>query len=268
MSNFPGTFLCLVAASAAMAAPVGLQCERLHNPLGIDTATPHFSWRNDSKERNWRQSAYEVLVSSTSAGKGDVWDSGKRSSAESLDIPYAGPQLQSRKRYYWTVRVWDSHGKMTAAAAPAWWEMGLLTSSDWTAQWIARKDSLAEDRAGISWISVGPVDPLPPLPRPAYSFRYQFTVSSSPRDAALFLASTAGFDIRVNGRPVASKRDWNSFDRQDITGDIVAGTNTVEITIPPHPAGRGPLPPAHKIAALIRIIDGDGRIERHASDGT
>jgi alpha-L-rhamnosidase len=158
MINLRSTLVCLAAASAAVAAPVRLQCERLNNPLGIDSTVPRLSWQNDSTERNWRQSAYEILVSSAAGGKPDVWDSGKQSSADSVDIPYLGPKLESRKRYYWTVRVWDSHGKMSMAAAPAWWEMGLLNLSDWTAKWIAWKDQLEEDRAGISWISSGPTD--------------------------------------------------------------------------------------------------------------
>ena len=259
------TLLCLAAASAALAAPVRLQCEHLDYPLGIDSQVPRLSWQNDTAERNWRQSAYEILVSSTRGGKADVWDSGKQLSADSIDIPYGGPKLQSGKRYYWTVRVWDSRGKASMAAAPAWWEMGLLAPSDWGAKWIAWKDQLEEDRAGIRWISAGPVDPVPPLPRPASMFRFHFDVAS-PRDVALFIASPAGFQIRVNGRLVASKRDWNTFDRQDITGDITAGQNTVEITIPAHPAGgRGPIPPAPKLAALLKIVDAGGKIVRYPS---
>src|SRR5579871_3392808 len=92
----------------ALAAPVHLRCESLVNPLGIDAGTPHLSWQSDSTERNWRQSAYQILVASSadelSAGRSDVWDSGKVSSDESVGIAYGGPKLQSRKRYYWSVR--------------------------------------------------------------------------------------------------------------------------------------------------------------------
>jgi alpha-L-rhamnosidase len=268
MLNIRSTLLCLAAASAAWAAPVRLQCEYLDNPLGIDSLVPRLSWQNDSPARNWRQSAYEIRVSASPGGKADIWDSGKQLSADSVDIPYGGPKLQSGKRYYWTVRVWDSHGKMSAAAAPAWWEMGLLAPSDWSAKWIAWKDQLEEDRAGIRWIASGPVDPVPPLPRPASRFRYQFNVAA-PRNVAIFVASTGGFQLRVNGKLVASKREWNSFDRQDVTGDIAAGQNTVEITIPPAPAmppgGRGPIPPAPKIAALVKVVNAEGKIERYVT---
>jgi len=238
--------------------------------MGIDSPVPHLSWQNNGPERNWRQTAYRILVSSRPGGKPDVWDSGKQRSSESLDIPYGGLKLESRKRYYWTVRVWDAHGKMSAAATPAWWEMGLIEPSDWTAKWIAWKDQLDEDRAGIHWISSGPIDPVPPLPRPASMFRYRFDCPGA-HDVAIFVASTGGFQLRVNGRPVASRRDWNTFDRQDVTGEVIAGQNTVEITIPAQrapaqaAAGRGPIPPAHKLAVLIKIVGPDGKIARYTT---
>ena len=107
-------------AAAASASPVHLRCEYLDNPIGIDSPQPHFSWESDSAERNWRQSAYRILVSSTPegarTGKADVWDSGKRTSDDSNGITYGGPPLQSRRRYYWTVSVWDNKGRMTQAA--------------------------------------------------------------------------------------------------------------------------------------------------------
>ena len=94
----------LVVSVIAHAAPVHLRCESLQNPLGIDALTPHFSWQSDNKEMNWKQSAYQVLVSSSAeqlgAGRADVWDSGKVSSGESVGIAYRGPKLESRKRYY------------------------------------------------------------------------------------------------------------------------------------------------------------------------
>lgn len=71
----------VVMGPAASAVPVHLRCEYLENPLGIDAASPHFSWRSDDTGRDWTQTAYEILVASDDeglrAGKGDVWDSGR-----------------------------------------------------------------------------------------------------------------------------------------------------------------------------------------------
>src|SRR5215470_588252 len=126
----------LFLSTCCYAKPSHLRCEYLENPLGIDAATPQLSWQSDSKERNWKQSAYEILVASSeknlNPGKADVWDSGKQNVSNSVGILYAGPKLESRKRYYWKVRTWDVNGKISESS-PVFWEMGLLEKSDWKA---------------------------------------------------------------------------------------------------------------------------------------
>ena len=113
----------------------------LQNPLGMDqVAPPRLSWQSDSVERNWEQAAYEILVAADldalRAGHPNVWDSGKIASSQSVGVIYAGPKLESQKRYYWRVRVWDTHGKLSESQEQAWWEMGLLGTDAWRAQWI------------------------------------------------------------------------------------------------------------------------------------
>src|ERR1700722_97033 len=97
----------LILVEAAAAAPVRLRTEYLENPPGIDMPTPHLSWQSDGSERNWKQTAYQVLVASRaellSPGRADVWDSGKIDSDESVGIAYHGPPLESRHRYFWKV---------------------------------------------------------------------------------------------------------------------------------------------------------------------
>jgi alpha-L-rhamnosidase len=114
----------VILVSAASATPVHLRCEYLENPLGVDTASPHLSWQSDNSERNWRQAAYEVLVATNEAnlgtGQADIWDSGKTDSGESVGIAYRGPALESRKRYYWKVRVWDAAGQVSESVGLRW----------------------------------------------------------------------------------------------------------------------------------------------------
>jgi len=115
----------LLAAIPAIARPVDLRCDYLTNPLGIDSVQPRLSWKSDSVERNWTQSAYQILVATSRSlidqGKPDVWDSGKQTSSESVGIPYGSPSLVARRRYYWTVRVWDAHDRMATPVEAAWW---------------------------------------------------------------------------------------------------------------------------------------------------
>ena len=166
----------VLLGSAASATPVRLRCEYLENPLGIDAASPHLSWQSDSAERNWKQTAYELLVASSDqglrAGQADVWDSGKVDSAESVGIVYRGPALESRKRYYWKVRVWDAGGQVLESTEGAWWETGLLHPTDWKAKWIRWKNPEDEsDRKGIRWIWVPGQDALAAIPNTVASFR-------------------------------------------------------------------------------------------------
>jgi len=110
-----------------------LRCEYQLNPLGIDSKEPRLSWELASNQRNVIQSAYQIQVRD---GQGELWDSGKVLSDQSLHIPYRGPALRSRQRCTWRVRVWDEHGRHSAWSEPGWWEMGLLQPTDWQAYWI------------------------------------------------------------------------------------------------------------------------------------
>jgi len=126
-----------------------LRCEYRTDPLGIDVVKPRLSWIIKSDRRGQRQTAYQVLVASTpqklAADRGDLWDSGKVSSDETIHVAYAGKPLASRMRCHWKVRVWDAHGEPTAWSEPAIWSMGLLQPEDWQARWIAADTGPAEE---------------------------------------------------------------------------------------------------------------------------
>ena len=269
----------------------------MDNPLGIDARSPHLSWQSDSTERNWKQAAYQILVATTAErvriGKPDVWDSGRRESSVSVGVEYAGPALQSGRRYYWSVRVWDQRGT-ASLAAPAWWEMGLLATSDWTAAWIARKDDESEDRKGIRLISVpGAPGPAPtPLPTPQQpstaapgqppptpvaqaappataSYRLTVQIKERPVGATLFIAAGGGFRTVLNGRALYGKRSWPSFDRQDIVDQLTVGQNVIDVTLAPV-RGRGGAAGAAPsgFAALLKVTYANGSVERFPSNDT
>lgn len=225
-----------ILGSNASAVPVHLRCEYLENPLGIDIAAPHLSWQSDSSERNWKQAAYEVLVSGTDEnmrnGNADVWDSGRVNSSESVGIAYRGPALESRKRYFWKVRVWDGAGKVSESTAGNWWEMGLLHPSDWKAKWIRRKNPEEEaDRQGIRWIWLPGQDARAAIPKTAATFRVTVNLPKDAKRTILFVTSRGDFVANVNGHTVDAKHQWSPFDLKDISGQMVAGKNVIEVTV-------------------------------------
>ena len=247
------SIILLAASAAGYATPVHLRCEHLNTPLGIDALHPLLSWQSDNTERNWHQSAYQILVATSTArlSAPDVWDSGKQNSAESNGIVYSGPKLESRKRYYWTVRVWDAAGKVSEAI-PVWWEMGLLAKSDWTAKWISRNDPEQEaDRPAMRWIGTEGQD--------AGRFRLNFDVNQKPRDAVLLLTARGNWKATVNGHEVANWHDWQEVERIDLSDLLVTGRNSIEVAV----TGAGK---AAVLAALVKITHADGTLERISTE--
>ncbi len=118
-----------------------LRCEYRENPLGIEAREPRLSWQLNAHERGQKQTAYRVLVAtspeSLKRGEGDLWDSGRVESDQSLHVRYAGRSLASRQAAFWKVQVWDKDGHPGAWSQVATWELGLPGDGDWAeASWI------------------------------------------------------------------------------------------------------------------------------------
>src|SRR6476620_11803679 len=95
---------------AASIRPQQLRCEYRVNPQGIDVTDPRLSWvltPANPKARGLSQSAYRILVASTEAAlranTGDLWDTGKVQSPESIQVAYRGKPLLSRAAAFWKV---------------------------------------------------------------------------------------------------------------------------------------------------------------------
>lgn len=124
-------FLMLIAAvlPLACAQPTvrDLRCEGMDEPLGIATATPRFSWKNDICEA---QSAYCIEVASSpellKSGKADLWSSGKVESDEQVMVPYGGGMLEAKQLCWWRVRTWSASGKASAWSKPQRFSVGAL----------------------------------------------------------------------------------------------------------------------------------------------
>jgi len=134
-----------VAATMQLVEP---RCEYHVDPLGIDVLQPRLGWRLESDQRAQLQSAYRILVAGSpemlANDVGDLWDTGKVRSDESIQIAYQGKPLTSRQRCHWKVMVWDQDGKASGWSEPALWSMGLLKLEDWKAQWIGY-DAIPKD---------------------------------------------------------------------------------------------------------------------------
>lgn len=106
-----------------------LTCEGLSEPLGIDSALPHFSWKICSS-KPMEQAGYEIQVASSEtalkAGKADLWSTGRVASPDQVMVPYSGNALKSRQQCWWRVRVWKSDKEASKWSKPQRFGIGII----------------------------------------------------------------------------------------------------------------------------------------------
>jgi hypothetical protein len=201
-----------------------LRCEYLENPLGIDAAQPRLSWILDSNERGQRQTAYQILAASSAdelkKDRGDLWDSGKVSSDQTTFVTYGGKPLASRQACFWKVRSWDQDGQPSPWSKVAFWEMGLLKTDDWQAQWIARTTNMDE------------------LPAPL--FRRELTLDGKIKRARVYICGLGYYELHINGQIVGDQLldpGYTRYDRRDlyVTHDVTSllkrGPNAIGVIL-------------------------------------
>lgn len=174
----------------ALAAPQALTVDYLQDPVGLDHAAPRLSWKLIAARRSardLRQVAYQILVASSPErlrdNQGDLWDSGRVVSDQSLNVVYVGKPLVTSQRCYWKVRVWDNQSDApTAWSATGRWIMGVMRPNDWQARWIGANAATRPDcdLAGAQWIWTGDA---PSLEQAAQGVRYFRRVFDAPRGA-------------------------------------------------------------------------------------
>lgn len=209
-----GAALMAFSLEASAAPAHSLRCEALDSPLGIDSTNPHFSWKNNELQKTWRiqvASSEKALLS----GKADLWDSGERTSDESVMVPYEGKQLSSRQLCFWRVAV---NGEWSA---PDRFSVGII----------------GDDRMEGEYVAAFPgqdlTDPV---------IYKQFTYKYKGKTAFLHVNSLGYHEVWINGQrisdkvfaPAVSQMDKRSLIvTYDVTGFLRKGTNDIAIWASP-----------------------------------
>lgn len=225
------TFVLLffVAVSAAVAQKIqvkDLTVEYQDNPIGIDIKVPHFSWKLVTSQRAIKQKSYEIRVGSDpktlSKGQKIIWQSGVITSEQSVYVPYAGPEVKSRERYYWQVKVTDSNNSGSGWSDVKYWEMGLLKPEDWTASWIEPE---------IPGDSVG---------RPSPMLRSSFDLGKAIKSARLYITAHGLYEAHLNGQRVGDQYltpGWTTYHKRlqyqtyDVTTLLKQGANAAGVVL-------------------------------------
>ena len=208
-----------VASSAQDLAVKELTCDYKVNPLGIDNASPGFSWKLSGSGNSIMQTAYSLRVSTDRRFQSDkiVWQTGKVESDQSIHLVYKGNELKSGQRYYWQVRVWDNKGRVSKWSETAWLEMGLLSESDWKAEWIEIEG-----------------DTLQYSPSP--HFRKEFSVGKTVSTARIYVTAHGFYELHLNGKKVGDEiltPGWTTYGKRlqyqvyDVTEMLRKGDNAL-----------------------------------------
>lgn len=222
MKTFKILLFCLISftgLSAQQLSVNSLTVEHKVNPIGMDAAQPRLSWKISASGNNVMQTAYQIRVATNAsfASSSIVWNSGKVASDESILQKYAGNELKSGQRYYWQVKVWDNKGRASKWSQTAFWETGLLSPSDWKAQWIEFAE--ATDR----YI-------------PAPFFRKEFDVTKKVSKAVIYATAHGLYELHLNGEKVGDQvftPGWTTYGHRlqyqvyDVTKQLQKGQNAI-----------------------------------------
>ncbi len=195
----------------------GLTSDYQINPLGIDNTIPRFGWKIVSDDRyDVHQLAYQILVAGSKENinnnKGDLWNSGMITSSQSIQVPFEGKPLASKKRYYWKVRVKTNKGT-SAYSDASYFETGLLEKEDWQAQWIAAP-SVWEFRAFVNQRQNREAKPIY-WEEDAPLLRYEFNCDTSISSARMYICGVGYYEAYLNGEKVGDHRLDPAFTRYD-----------------------------------------------------
>lgn len=212
-------FYFVVNTSAQKISVNSLTVEHLINPLSVDHPHPRFSWKIVSEIKNTIQTGYEIRLGNTATfAKKALWTAEKKGD-ESIFVSYNGPELSSKNKYYWQVRVKDNHGNTSAWSAVQYFQTG-LKASDWTAKWIAvegKDSSLAS-----------------PL------FRKDFEVKKTIRSATAYITAKGLYEAHINGKKLSdhyfapgwtSYKDHIQYQVYDVTKSFNKGENTIGVAL-------------------------------------
>jgi alpha-L-rhamnosidase len=207
--------------------PTHLTCEYQAGPLGIDAVRPRLSWQLQSSVRGERQTAYRILAGpspqSLTQDNGNLWDSGKVLTGNSIAVRYNGLPLASGLRCFWQVQVWDKDGRLSGDSPVGAWQMGLLHSSDWRAHWISAATPRGTKDGGLT---------LPPCPYLAKTF----SLSKPVQHATLYATARGLYEASLNGKRLGTAffaPGWTDYTKRiayqtyDVTANLHRGQNSL-----------------------------------------
>jgi len=198
-----------------------LRCEYKKNPVGLDVRQPRLSWKLQAEERGVLQAAYRLQTAVDEAFESVVWDSGRVESGRSVHVPYEGPELRPRTRYYYRVRIWDASGMESAWSETGFWETALLSETEWRASWI-KPPARTEEKEAADYL------------------RREFRLDGEVASARIYATALGVYRLYVNGRTADDTLfapGWTSYNKRlqyqtyDVTAHLRDGGNAIGVLL-------------------------------------
>ncbi len=231
----------------------GLTCEYLVNPLGIDVLRPRLAWKieqSPNARQGQLQTAYQILAASSpeklAADEGDLWNSGKVKSNQSIQVVYHGVDLVSKQQCWWKVRIWNNYGEVTPWSQPAYWHMGILQPEEWQAEWVGdQPDQALKEYLSYVYSHYNKPDfdrkrweNPPTLPSPM--LRKTLVVKGDVKQAFLYVSSLGYHEMWLNGKRIGDQQlapEWTNYNQRvqyqtyDLTRQVQRGENVLSAVL-------------------------------------
>lgn len=211
-------FLFTVNAFGQKISVKDLTVEHLVNPFSIDRPNPRFSWKMISELKNTKQRSYEIKLGNSPKIEKVLWKT-TVDNDQSVLVNYNGPQLSSKTKYYWQVRVKDNHGN-TSAWSPVQYFQTSLKPEDWQAKWIA-----------VAGKDTSLASPL---------LRKEINLKKQVRSAMAYITAKGLYEASINGSRVGnayfapgwtSYKDHIQYQVYDVKESLKKGVNVIGVML-------------------------------------
>jgi len=221
-----------------------LLVEYAEMPIDIDLRNPRFSWIVESSGRNRDQTGFRILMATSEKlladNKADLWDTGKQNSNKTIHHEYEGGKLESNKKYYWKVIIWDEN-EVEYESPVSIFETAILSSEEWKSEWIGNGPikELLPDKGfyGHRKEQAQMKDTVVHLGK-SLLLRNEVLLSKKIKRAKAYISGLGFYEFYINGERVGDKvlapaktpyHKHILYDAYDVTGLLVKGDNALGI---------------------------------------
>ncbi len=215
----------------------------------ITNSSPKFTWQMKPLSKASKQTGYQLIVASSEANLkknlGDIWDTKKVDSEISASNEYTGKALETNKKYFWKVKLFNEKAKAGAWSITSNFNTGELKKTDWIANWIGKNE-------------IG--KPTKPL-----DFQKEFKLTKRAIKAKIFVTGLGAYYLTLNGKKVGTDylatgmknlTDTLYYQIYEIDPELVSvGTNFIAATV-----GNGWLASGSNLVPTSVLADGSNRL--------